>query len=73
MKTLATLKKGEIAVIAQIINETLSVRLLELGLFPGKSVKLLRKAPFGDPFYLKVANHYVSIRTEEARQVILCQ
>ncbi len=71
MKCLAKLQKGERGVIKQMEGNLLSVRLLEMGLLPGREVQLVRTAPFGSPLYLKIAGHYLSIRKEEAMNVLL--
>ena len=44
-------------------------RLMELGLIPGISVRVLRIAPFGDPMELSVRGCNLSIRAAEAREV----
>lgn len=65
------LKKGDCAIIKQMLGEELSVRLLEMGLLPGKEIQLIRRAPFGSPLYLKIAGHSLSIGKEEASKVVL--
>jgi Fe2+ transport system protein FeoA len=42
---------------------------MELGLVPGTPVELVRCAPFGDPFELKVRGTHLSIRRSEAERV----
>ncbi len=71
MKTLAKLKQGEYGIVREMIGEDTSVRLLEMGLLPGRHVQLIRTAPFGNPLYLKVGTQYLSIRREEANHVLL--
>jgi ferrous iron transport protein A len=41
-------------------------RLLELGLLPGTPVRVVRRAPLGDPIELRLRNYSLSIRREEA-------
>ncbi len=41
-------------------------RLLELGLLPGTRVRVVRRAPLGDPIELRLRNYSLSIRREEA-------
>lgn len=41
-------------------------RLLELGLLPGTAVRVVRRAPLGDPIELRLRNYSLSIRREEA-------
>ena len=44
-------------------------RLMELGLYKGVEVKVIRTAPFGDPFEIKVNNTLLSLRRSEAEHV----
>lgn len=67
---LAQLRPGERAVIRGIDGVPATVRrLMELGLVPGTAVELVRAAPLGDPFELRVRGTHLSIRRSEAEQV----
>jgi ferrous iron transport protein A len=44
-------------------------RLLELGLTPGVSVRVVRRAPLGDPLELELRGYRLSIRRTDARRV----
>ena len=44
-------------------------RLAELGLTPGQRVRLLRRAPLGDPLELLVRGYRLAVRREEADAV----
>lgn len=41
-------------------------RILDMGLVPGTSVEVLRKAPFGDPIEYRVRGYGLSMRKTEA-------
>ena len=71
MKTAAALKLGEKGIIEKFLDEALSAKCLEMGCLPGYNVKLIRKAPFGCPIYLKVGKNFLALREEEARNVVL--
>lgn len=49
--------------------DPVSIRLLEMGLTPGIEVRLVGRAPFGDPLELEVRGYRLSIRREEAARV----
>jgi ferrous iron transport protein A len=67
---LAQLRPGERGVIREIDGVPATVRrLMELGLVPGTAVELVRAAPLGDPFELRVRGTHLSIRRSEAEQV----
>ena len=44
-------------------------RLLEMGLVPGARVQVVRRAPLGDPLYLKVGGQALAIRERHARLI----
>ena len=44
-------------------------RLLEMGLTPGTTVKVINVAPFGDPIEIEVRQSRLSIRRFEAEKV----
>lgn len=44
-------------------------RLLDMGLFPGTEVSVVRNAPLVDPVELKIEDQYLSIRHLEARGI----
>lgn len=45
------------------------VRLREMGLLPGTRLKLVRRAPLGDPIEIEVRGYHLSLRREEAEHV----
>ena len=64
------LAPGDRCVIRAIDGEPAIVRrLMELGLVPGTPVEMVRRAPFGDPFELRVRGTHLSIRRSEAERV----
>lgn len=46
-------------------------RLMEMGLTPGTSLRVVRFAPLGDPIDVEVRGYHLSLRKHEARQVML--
>ena len=44
-------------------------RLAELGFIPGERVRLLRKAPLGDPLHIEIMNYELCLRKEEASSI----
>ncbi len=46
-------------------------RLFALGIRPGARVRLLRRAPLGDPLEVRVGESLVALRRQEARDVVL--
>jgi len=70
MTSLADLAIGECALVRRVAGaDEIGVRLLEMGLTPGVKVKLLGKAPFGDPLEFEVRGYRLSVRKSEAERV----
>ncbi|MBM4021609.1 MAG: ferrous iron transport protein A [Planctomycetes bacterium] len=52
-------------------TDGVSIRLLEMGLTPGVAVRVVGRAPFGDPLELEVRGYRLSIRRAEAARVTI--
>ena len=68
-QTIASLKKGEKAVIRDFDVEAIPLKLLEMGCLPGNLVEVLQVAPLGDPLYLNINGSHLAIRLETAREI----
>lgn len=64
--TLSELASGKRGTIQHYETEDPPPRLMEMGLVPGTTVEVVRRAPLGDPLYLKVRGYHLSIREHEA-------
>lgn len=69
MKTLAQLPLRQKFTVAQITDSALRPKLLEMGLYAGKTVEVLFKAPFGDPIAVDIEGYVLSMRLDEARLI----
>ena len=50
-------------------SDPTAVRLLEMGLTPGITVRLVGRAPLGDPLELELRGYRLSIRRAEAARI----
>lgn len=67
---LGHLSPGERCIVLEIdAAPSVMRRLMELGLVPGTTVELVRRAPLGDPLELRVRGTHLSIRRSEAERV----
>lgn len=65
--TLDRLEPGQSGRIQRVEGDTaIARRLMELGLVPGTDVRVVRRAPFGDPIELVVRGVHLSLRRSEA-------
>lgn len=71
-KTAASLDLGRSGVIEDVDgDDATTLRLLEMGLVPGTSITLIKRAPMGDPLQLQVRGYHLSLRRSEAQRVRL--
>jgi len=73
MKTLDSLKPGGRAVVKGVSGEGSAVyqRLMEMGVFEGAELEVVRFAPLGDPMELRLHGYYLSVRKAEAALVTI--
>jgi len=67
---LSELKPGEEGIVVRVEGPpALRRRLMEMGVVRGTRVKMVRKAPLGDPIEYRVRGYNLSLRREEAEKV----
>ncbi|MBU2948059.1 FeoA family protein [Zobellia uliginosa] len=69
--TVAQLKKGQKGIIKEFADDSLPIKLLELGCLPGNEIELVQVAPFKDPIYVNVNGSHIAIRRETAKLIEL--
>lgn len=70
MATLNDLVTGERARVLEVLGEdSIAIRLMEMGLTDGEDVELLGRAPLGDPIEYSVRGYRLSLRSDEAKRV----
>ena len=68
--TLSQLPIGQDArVISVNGTDRISRRLMEMGVIPGVDVKIIKKAPFGDPMEIRVRGYSLAMRRTEADSI----
>jgi len=66
---LSDLVPGSVAVIRSIPSGEVFLRLREMGVLPGTTVKMLRAAPSGDPLEIQIRGYNLSVRRAEAAAI----
>lgn len=67
---LSDLQVGTQATVMAIDNaNTTTRRLMEMGVVPGVSVKMIKAGPFGDPIEIRLIGYNLAIRRNEADAV----
>lgn len=62
---------NQIGEIVYLEENQFKVKLIDMGLFPGKKVKMLMKAPLGDPVAVDLEGYTLSLRLKEASSIFL--
>ena len=70
-KRLSSILVGESAVIESFTDDLLKLKLMEMGCVPGEQVIVDRFAPLGDPMAIQVAGSIISLRLDEAENVLV--
>lgn len=70
--TLKDLKPGEKGIVSYIGQEgSIRRRIMDMGLTPGASVKVIKMAPFGDPMEISIRGYELSLRKQEAENILI--
>lgn len=68
--SLATVPRGQSAsVVAVDVPGALGERLMELGITPGATVRVMRRGAFGDPVQVFLRGYMLSVRKTEASAI----
>ena len=69
--TLSQLRAGERGRIKGFESSELELKLMEMGCIPGEVVVVEQIAPLGDPISIRIAGYSLSLRRNEANQILL--
>jgi ferrous iron transport protein A len=68
--TLANLNIGDIAKVSAVSgSSSVTKRLMEMGVVPGVSIRVVKVAPFGCPLEVRVRGFSLAIRRSEAETI----
>ncbi|MEE6187389.1 hypothetical protein PIECOFPK_00520 [Mycovorax composti] len=68
---LSDLEPGQIATIVKFTTEEIFLKLMEMGCLPGEKIEVVQKALFNDPMSVSVAGYLLSLRTDEAKHIVV--
>jgi ferrous iron transport protein A len=71
MQNLSELLIGSKGEMIQISDNSLEQKLLEMGCTPGEKFEVVRKAPFGGPIAILISSYVLSIRKEDAMNIVV--
>jgi len=68
---LSELKTGERATIQSFESSELELKLMEMGCLPGEEIVVEQVAPLGDPISVRISGYSLSLRKNEANQILV--
>ena len=69
---LKDLEPGQKARIIKISGtSSIKRRIMDMGLVPGAEIEMERYAPLGDPVEIKLKGYHLSLRKEEAENIVI--
>jgi ferrous iron transport protein A len=60
---------GSSATVVLLGNDSLSLKLMEMGLIPGKTIKVIKRTSYGDPIAIRYGDTTLALRKNEAQKV----
>ncbi|HNE30293.1 MAG: FeoA family protein [Saprospiraceae bacterium] len=70
-RTVSDLKENECARTISFDDPALAGKLTAMGVLPGAMIEMVRSAPFGKTFYIKVDGVRLALRAEEAATILV--
>ncbi len=70
-KKLSEIKIGKKVIIKSFVNDDIFLKLMEMGCVPGETVTVNQISPFKDPISIMVAGYQLSLRLNEAENIIV--
>ncbi len=71
VKKLSEIKIGKTVIIHSFESDDIFLKLMEMGCVPGEKIKVDQIAPFKDPISISVAGYQLSLRLNEADQILV--
>ena len=68
---LSEVKTGTKVKIKSFENHEIVLKLMEMGCIPEEEITVWKKTPLGDPIYILVSGYSLSLRLNEAEQIIV--
>ena len=70
--TLKDLKPGQSGIVESIGQKgPIRRRLMDIGVTPGVKVEVIKVAPLGDPIEINIRGYELSLRKDEAQNIVL--
>lgn len=71
LRRLTDVPAGKEVTIMEFANEDIHIKLMEMGCVPGEVIWIDKIAPLGDPISVAVSGYMLSLRKEEAANILV--
>jgi len=71
MKRLSEVEVGTKVIIKAFDKDDIFIKLMEMGCIPGEIIRVEKIAPLGDPISISVGGYRLSLRLNEAEQILI--
>jgi ferrous iron transport protein A len=68
---LSEIAAGKTVVVTSVIKDEIFLKLMEMGCVPGEKIIVDQIAPLGDPISIRVAGYHLSLRINEAENILV--
>jgi ferrous iron transport protein A len=68
---LSEMKPGQEGIIQEFNDQSVVLKLMEMGCVPGEKILLEQVAPLGDPISISIAGYRLSLRLSEAEHILV--
>jgi len=70
-KKLSEVKSGKTVIVKSFSKDEIFIKLMEMGCVPGEVIVVDQIAPLGDPISIFVAGYHLSLRINEADNILV--
>lgn len=71
VKKLSEIKAGKSVIVKSFSKDEIFIKLMEMGCVPGELIVVDQIAPLGDPISIFVAGYHLSLRINEAENILV--
>lgn len=68
---LSEVSAGKTVIVTSVVNDEIFLKLMEMGCVPGEKIMVDQIAPLGDPISIRIAGYHLSLRINEAENILV--
>ena len=68
---LSEVSAGKTVIVKSVLKDEIFLKLMEMGCVPGETIRVDQIAPLGDPISIRIAGYHLSLRINEAENIMV--